>query len=110
MRAILIDWLIEVQMKYKLRKETLYLCVNLVDRSLSIRPVARRRLQLVGVGGMLIASKFEEIYPPETRDFVYITDNAYTKEEVLSMEVSMLTALGFNLCCPTVAHFLERYQ
>ena len=39
----------------------------------------RNNLQLVGVTAMLIASKYEEIYAPEIRDFVYITDNAYTK-------------------------------
>lgn len=42
---------------------------------------------------MLIASKYEEIYPPETKDFVYITDKAYTREEVLEMEGQILTAL-----------------
>lgn len=41
---------------------------------------------MVGVTAMLIASKYEEIYAPEVRDFVYITDNAYTKEEILEME------------------------
>jgi len=29
---------------------------------------------------MLIASKFEEIYPPECSDFVYVSDGAYTKK------------------------------
>jgi len=110
MRAILIDWLVEVHTKYRLKMETLFLAVNLVDRFLSLRQVTRKRLQLVGVSGMLIAAKFEEIYPPETREFVYITDNAYSKEELLSMEISMLTTLGFNICCPTVAHFLDRFQ
>ena len=36
---------------------------------------------------MLIASKFEEIYAPEVNDFVYITDNAYTFQNILDMEV-----------------------
>jgi cyclin B len=110
MRAILIDWLIEVHMKYKLKTETLFLAVNLIDRYLAKRPVTRKKLQLVGVTGMLIAAKFEEIYPPEVRDFVYITDKAYSKEEILQMEVMMLTALEFSINCPTVCHFFERYQ
>merc|ERR1719440_794778 len=110
MRAILIDWLVEVHMKYKLKTETLFLAVNLIDRFLEKKPITRKKLQLVGVTGMLIAAKFEEIYPPEVRDFVYITDKAYTKEEILSMEVLMLTVLGFSINCPTVAHFFERYQ
>jgi len=110
MRAILIDWLVEVHMKYKLKVETLFLAVNLIDRFLEKRSITRKKLQLVGVTGMLIAAKFEEIYPPEVRDFVYITDKAYTKEEILSMEVQMLTVLEFGVNCPTVAHFCERYQ
>lgn len=110
MRAILVDWLVEVHTKYRLKTETLFLTVNLIDRFLEKRQMARKRLQLVGVTSMLIAAKFEEIYPPEVRDFVYITDSAYTKEDILKMEVCMLTALKFVLCCPTVAHFLERYR
>ena len=86
MRAILVDWLIEVHYKFKLLPETLFLTVNLIDRYLERNDVVRTKLQLVGVGAMLIASKYEEIYAPEVRDFVYITDKAYTKEEILIME------------------------
>eukprot|EP00930_Biecheleria_cincta_P071932 TRINITY_DN59383_c0_g1_i1.p1 TRINITY_DN59383_c0_g1~~TRINITY_DN59383_c0_g1_i1.p1 ORF type:complete len:488 (+),score=92.17 TRINITY_DN59383_c0_g1_i1:82-1464(+) len=110
MRAILVDWLVEVHMKYKLKPETLFMAVNLVDRFLEQRLVLRKRLQLVGVTAMFIAAKFEEIYPPEIKDFVYITDNAYTKGEIQEMEVGMLAALNFELCCPTVAHYLDNYQ
>lgn len=108
MRAILVDWLVEVHMKYKLRGETLFLAVNLIDRYLSQVATPRKKLQLVGVGALLVAAKFEEIHPPEVNDFVYITDNAYTKDEILSMECAMLNALSFQVACPTVVHFLER--
>merc|ERR1719473_1289863 len=110
MRAILVDWLVEVAMKYKLKSETLFATVNIVDRYLEKRQVPRQQLQLVGVTGMLIAAKFEEIYPPHVKDFVYITDRAYTHQEVINMEISMLAALDFSICTPTVAHFLERFQ
>jgi hypothetical protein len=86
MRAILIDWLIEVHLKFKLLPETLFLTVNLIDRFLEKAVIQRTKLQLVGVTSMLIASKYEEIYAPEVRDFVYITDKAYSKEEILKME------------------------
>ena len=59
---------------------------------------------------MLIASKYEEIYAPEVRDFVYITDKAYTKEEILKMEYAMLTALDFNVTSPSSYRFLERFS
>lgn len=105
MRGILLDWLNEVHMKYKLRLETLHLTVNLIDRYLTKAQVSRKKLQLVGVAAMFIASKFEEIHPPELHDWVYITDKAYTKQDVLDMEVSMLIALNFQIMAPTAAHF-----
>lgn len=107
MRAILMDWLIEVHLKYKLRRETLYLAVNLIDRTMAILPVSRRRLQLVGVVGMFVAAKFEQIHPPRVSEFVYITDNTYTKEDILSMECEMLSALSFKIVVPTQAQFLD---
>lgn len=108
MRAILVDWLVEVHLKFKLYPETLYLTVNLIDRYLQKEEVMRQHLQLVGVTAMLIASKYEEIYAPEVRDFVYITDKAYTKEQILSMEYKMLTTMNFNITTPSSYRFLER--
>lgn len=46
---------------------------------------------------MLIASKYEEIYPPLLKDFVYITDNVYTADQILDMEKSILFALDFDI-------------
>ena len=82
MRSILVDWLVEVHLKFKLVPETLYLTVNIIDRYLERKEVSRPKLQLIGVTSLLIASKYEEIYPPELRDLVYICDRAYTRSEV----------------------------
>merc|ERR1712187_143131 len=97
MRSILVDWLIEVHMKYRLRPETLFLTINIIDRYLAKTQVQRRRLQLVGVVAMLIASKFEEVRPPQIADFCYITDNAYTKKDIVNLECSMLATLEFKV-------------
>ena len=97
MRSILIDWLIEVHLKFKLVPESLYLTVNLIDKYLEKECVHRSKLQLIGVTAMLIACKYEEIYPPIVKDFVYITDSAYTKEEILKMERKMLSMLDFEI-------------
>jgi G2/mitotic-specific cyclin-B, other len=59
---------------------------------------------------LLIACKYEEIYPPELKDFVFITDRAYTKEDVLQMEFLILSSLSFDLSFPTCFRFLERYM
>ena len=109
MRAILVDWLVDVHSKFKLRSETLFLTVNLIDRYLNEREVSRQKLQLVGVACMLIACKYEEIYAPEVKDFVYITDNAYDREEVLEMEGKILEVLKFNLLTHSANFFLERF-
>eukprot|EP00884_Botryococcus_braunii_P000825 jgi/Botrbrau1/10743/Bobra.180_2s0011.2 len=108
MRAILVDWLVEVHLKFKLMPETLHLAVDIIDRFLERKPVTRKNLQLVGVTAMLIASKYEEIWAPELRDFIYISDKAYTREQILQMEKTMLNTLSFNLTVPTAYNFLGR--
>ena len=109
MRAILIDWLVEVHLKFKLMPETLYLTVNLIDRFLEKETITRNKLQLVGVTAMFIASKYEEIYAPECRDFVYISDKAYTREQILQMEGLMLSKLNFQLTTPNALVFMKRF-
>lgn len=64
----------------------------------------------MGVSALLIACKYEEIYPPELKDFVYITDRAYTKEDVLQMEFLILSTLQFDITFPTPLRFLERFM
>jgi cyclin B len=110
MRAILVDWLVEVHRMFKLLPETLFLAVNIIDRYLSLTQISREKLQLVGVTAMLIASKYEEIYAPEVNDFVYISDGAYTKQQILKMEQTLLNTLNFNITHPSSLHFLRRYS
>ena len=110
MRAILIDWLIDVHLKYKLLPQTMYITVNLIDRYLSKNETNRKQLQLVGVAAIFIATKYEEIYPPALKDFVYITDKAYVKKDVLEMEEKMLNSLKFDITFPTHWSFLEIYK
>jgi cyclin B len=109
MRAILIDWLVEVHHKFKLRPETMYLTVHLIDRYLEKEAVQRNKLQLIGITAMFVASKYEEIYAPECRDFVYISDKAYTREQILSTEGNMLAKLNFQLTAPNAYVFLKRF-
>lgn len=107
MRAILIDWLIEVHLRFKLKEETLFLTVNIVDRYLSVSTVIRSNLQLLGVAALQIGCKYEEIYTPNIKDFVYITDNAYTKEQIFTMEKEILNKLNFDIVIPSSLKFYE---
>lgn len=109
MRSILIDWLVEVCDEYGQQSETLHLAVSYVDRFLSYMSVVRTKLQLVGTAATYIAAKYEEVYPPEVSEFVYITDDTYTKREVLRMEHLILKVLSFDLSTPTSLAFLSHY-
>lgn len=109
MRSILIDWLVDVHLKFKLKHETLFIMVNIIDRFLELHLINRGQLQLVGISALLIACKYEEIYSPEIKDLVYVTDHAYSREEVLQMEGLILSTLGFNLTAVSPLTFLERY-
>lgn len=109
MRGILIDWLVEVSEEYKLVPDTLYLTVNLIDRFLSHNYVEKQRLQLLGVTCTLIASKYEEICAPRVEEFCFITDNTYSRDEVLEMESKVLNFLHFQLSVPTTKTFLRRF-
>ncbi|XP_073443058.1 G2/mitotic-specific cyclin-B2-like isoform X1 [Dendrobates tinctorius] len=108
MRAILVDWLVQVHSRFQLLQETLYMGIAVMDRFLQVQPITRGKLQLVGVTALLLASKYEEMYSPEISDFVYITDNAYTASQVREMEILMLRELDFDLGRPLPLHFLRR--
>ena len=70
--------------------------------------VIRSKLQLVGVSAMLLASKYEETYAPEVGDFVYITDNSYTKGQIKKMEQLIFKTVSFDLSQPLSIQFLRR--
>ena len=51
---------------------------------------------MLGVASLLVATKYEEIYPPELKDLLHIAENKFSKEDILQMEFSILTTLQFN--------------
>jgi len=98
-----------VHLRFHLLPETLHMTVLLLDRYLqtACKEVSKKELQLVGVSCMFAASKYEEMYAPEIQDFVYITDNAYTKRDILRTEIKVLSALCFDIGRPHSIHFLR---
>jgi len=114
MRAILVDWLVEVVEEFRLEGETLFLTIHYIDRYLSslletTTPITRGKLQLLGVTALLVASKYEEIYVPTIADIVYIADNTYKNEEVVMMEVNLLNALKFDISVCTTKRFVQYF-
>ena len=109
MRTILLDWLVEVHIKFNLLSETLFITINLIDRFLSKKSIHRKYLQLLGITALLIACKYEEIYPPEIKQLILMTDNAYIKDQVFKMENEILRVVKFNISFPTSLKFLELF-
>lgn len=111
MRAILLDWLIEVCEVYKLHRETYYLALDYLDRYLSNhKSVSKTCLQLIGVTCLFIAAKVEEIYPPKINEFAYVTDNACHEEDILKQEIIILTTLKWQISPVTIVGWLSVYM
>ncbi|EFN77747.1 G2/mitotic-specific cyclin-B3 [Harpegnathos saltator] len=109
MRAMLVDWMVEVQESFELNHETLYLAVKLVDLYLTKVTVGKETLQLLGAASLFIASKYDERIPPMVDDFLYICDGAYSQRELIRMEMNILKVVNFDLGIPLSYRFLRRY-
>lgn len=110
MRAMLVDWLVEVHCNFNLNEETLFLTVNIVDRFLSRVHVSKHNFQLVGIAALLIACKFEEVVVPKLDLFVSITENAFSVKQLLQTERNILDTLEFDLAWASPNRFLELYN
>ena len=107
MRAILIDWLIDVNNKFCFKEETLYIAINIIDLYLSLKKIKRCNLQLLGVTALFIACKQNEIIFRRLKEYSYITDNAYRVEDILLMENDILKTIDFNILFPSTSTFFE---
>lgn len=112
----------QVHMRYHMLPETLWISINIIDRFLSNRTVSLVKLQLVGLTAIFIAAKYEEIMAPRSvcsvsyqsslywvevydsvDEFVFMSENGYTKDEILKGERIILQSLEFNVspyCTP----------
>lgn len=95
-RAFLVEWIIDVQRKFRLLPETLFVAVQICDRYLSTVKCKKSDLHLIGVTAILISTKYEEIYPPEMHELLSVSENKFRKAEVLAMEFKILAALDFD--------------
>lgn len=109
MRSLLVDWMVEIQESFELNHETLYLGVKLVDTYLSRMTVGKETLQLVGAAAMFVSCKYDERIPPSVDDFLYICDGAYSRRELIKMEMNLLKVCDFHLGIPISYRFLRRY-
>uniref|UniRef100_A0A674A081 Cyclin E1 n=2 Tax=Salmo trutta TaxID=8032 RepID=A0A674A081_SALTR len=111
MRAILLDWLMEVCEVYKLHRETFYLAQDYFDRFMATQTnVFKCTLQLIGISSLFIAAKMEEIYTPKVHQFAYVTDGACTEDDILCMELIIMKELMWRLSPLTPVSWLNIYM
>ncbi|VDL91826.1 unnamed protein product [Schistocephalus solidus] len=110
MVTTLADWMVEVQENFAFNHETIHLAWGLLYSCLShSAPVPRREIQLMACAAIMVACKHEERQMPKMNDFLYITDNAYTKDEFIEAEQRLLVSIDFNVHRPNPYVFLRRY-
>ena len=110
MRNILFNWFFEVHTKFRLKDRTLFLTGNILDRYMQKFPVSRKNLQLVGIASFLIASKFEDIYPPDISELCFLCENVYTKDQILQQEGKILSFLNFDLIFVSAFDVMDHYN
>jgi cyclin B len=110
MRLLLVDWMVEVQQQLEFNHEVLYLSVKLLDIYLNSRLIEKEKLQLLGGAAMFVACKFEERMPPIIDDFIYVSDNAYDRNDLIRMEIEILKTVRFDIGAPLSYTFLRRYS
>jgi hypothetical protein len=91
----------------------LYNTINYLKRYINTnRDIPRKKLQLVGIVCFILATINERSYK-EHEYINYITDNSYTKEEAIEMEIHVLKSLNYEigeLHIPSQEYFFGIYK
>ncbi|KAH8120140.1 cyclin-like protein [Phellopilus nigrolimitatus] len=111
MRPCLVEFIIEIHFTFRLRPETLYLALNIVDRYVSRRIVYTKHYQLVGCAALWIAAKFEDAKErvPTVTDLVQICRETYDESAFIQMEGHVLATIQWTLGHPTAEAWMRFY-
>lgn len=109
MRPCLVDFLVEIHFTFRLRPETLYLTLNIIDRYVSRRIVYVKHYQLVGCAALWIAAKFEDAKErvPTVQDLAHICRETYEESAFIQMEQHILATIQWTLGHPTAEAWLR---
>jgi hypothetical protein len=104
-----VDFLVEIHFTFRLRPETLYLTLNIIDRYVSRRIVYIKHYQLVGCAALWIAAKFEDAKErvPTVQDLVQICRETYEESAFIQMEGHVLSTIQWTLGHPTAEAWLR---
>ena len=107
MRIILIDWIVEIHYKLRLKEETFYTTIYIIDAYLSQKIIKKNNFQLLGITSLLIASKLNEMNIEKIQNYSFFAGNAYNKEEIINMELDISKTLDYNFLITTPIHLFQ---
>ena len=106
-RCLIFHWLLANNQKWKLKDETIYLAMNIMDRYISKVKISNNEYQLIAITSYFIATKYEDIYPPDLDTLLGLCKYGYTNEEVLETEYKILKELKFDILYNSSYKFLK---
>ena len=108
-RGVVIEWLSYINHYFNQSNETLFMCINIMDRYISKKRISLDIYQLVGISSYLIASKYEDTETPSIEELIYISKNKYSHNDIISMEKEILVALNFDIFSVSTYHFYSYF-
>ena len=96
-RTVVIEWLSYIIHYFSQSNETLFMCINIMDRYITKKKITLNNYQLVAISSYLIASKYEDTNSPSIDDLIYISKNIYSHNNIIEMEIDILSTLNFDI-------------
>lgn len=114
-RSILIDWLFEVCIYFRLPGIVNFFSAQIIDRFSEITKseIQLTCYQLIGIASLKIVCHSLGITHLAPSDLIYITADSYNLEELLDIEKLILQTIEPDLAScifPSPLHFLEYYS
>ena len=111
LRLVSINWLIMIHHKvFKFKENTLFLCVQIIDRFLSKKPLNLEKTELLILCALILSSKHEEIDYINMTESLQLSSNKFSKEQIINMEYDILNELNFELIIPNMNDYYNIYS
>ena len=105
-RSIIYHWLVKNNHKWKLKDDTIYMAMNIMDRYITQYKSKNLEFQLIAISSYLIASKYEDIYPPYIDELSQICNYIYSNDDIIKKEYEILSGLNFDILYNSSYKFL----
>ena len=110
MRTVAVDWLVLIHQKiFKFKENTLFLTIQIFDRYLSKTYLSIEKTELLLLTSFMLASKYNEIDYVNMQETLQLSQNKFTKEQVIEMESEILIKLNFEVLAPTMCEYFKLF-